>query len=223
MLALARLGDEAYGVTIRREIRGPDRPHDRHRRGLRHAGAARREKPRAVPHLGSAAGAGRTGPEVFHADGGGNARAPALDGDAGADDGRALARIPGRSSVSRPSPPRLAAALVRLLPAERNGPFLAADLAQEFDDLAAAEGLAAARRWYWKQAWWVIAPTVAPAIIVAVRRELTAMEATNRELRAVSCELSAVSCERAAERLGEAWPRCPAVLPAARGCGRRRS
>ena len=54
--------------------------------------------------------------------------------------------------MTRTSPPRLAAALVRVLPADRNGPFLAADMAQEFDDLAAEKGLAAARRWYWKQA-----------------------------------------------------------------------
>jgi putative ABC transport system permease protein len=50
-----------------------------------------------------------------------------------------------------PSPPRLAAALVRLLPAGTNGPFLAADIAQEFDELVAARGEAAARRWYWQQ------------------------------------------------------------------------
>ena len=53
---------------------------------------------------------------------------------------------------ARPAPPRLAAALVRRLPAGGDGPFLAADLAQEFDDLVAARGVAAARRWYWRQA-----------------------------------------------------------------------
>ena len=50
----------------------------------------------------------------------------------------------------QPSPPSLAALLVRLLPADGNEAFLAADLAQEFDELAATAGIAAARRWYWK-------------------------------------------------------------------------
>ena len=55
------------------------------------------------------------------------------------------------SKPGAPSPPRLAQALVRMLPAE-NRAFLAADLAEEFDELAATVGAAAARRWYWKQA-----------------------------------------------------------------------
>ena len=50
-----------------------------------------------------------------------------------------------------PTPPRLARALLRILPAADNGPFLAADLAEEFEQLAAIQGAAAARRWYWKQ------------------------------------------------------------------------
>jgi predicted permease len=57
--------------------------------------------------------------------------------------------------VTRPapaSPPRLARALVRLLPAADNHSFLLADLDEEFSDIAASAGLAPARRWYWKQA-----------------------------------------------------------------------
>ena len=50
-----------------------------------------------------------------------------------------------------PSPPSLAQALVRILAAAENRTFLAADLAEEFDELAATVGAAAARRWYWKQ------------------------------------------------------------------------
>jgi len=49
-------------------------------------------------------------------------------------------------------PPRLAQALVRLLPAGEDHAFLAADLAEEFDALAATAGATVARRWYWKQA-----------------------------------------------------------------------
>ena len=63
-----------------------------------------------------------------------------------------------------PSPPRVAAALVRLLPASGNGAFLAADMAQEFEDLAAAEGVGAARRWYWKQACLSAPPLIRQSI-----------------------------------------------------------
>ena len=55
------------------------------------------------------------------------------------------------SKPGAPSPPPLAQALVRMLPAAENRAFLAADLAEEFDELAATAGAAAARRWYWKQ------------------------------------------------------------------------
>ena len=56
------------------------------------------------------------------------------------------------SKPGAPSPPPLAQALIRMLPAAENRAFLAADLAEEFDELAATVGAAAARRWYWKQA-----------------------------------------------------------------------
>jgi len=59
-----------------------------------------------------------------------------------------------------PSPPGLAQALVRLLASAENREFLAADLAEEFDDLAATAGAAAARRWYWKQTCLSAAPLV---------------------------------------------------------------
>ena len=39
-----------------------------------------------------------------------------------------------------------------MLPTAEDHAFLAADLAEEFDELAATAGRAAARRWYWKQA-----------------------------------------------------------------------
>jgi predicted permease len=47
-----------------------------------------------------------------------------------------------------------------MLPAAENHSFLAADLAEEFDDLAATAGTAAARRWYWKQTCLSVAPLV---------------------------------------------------------------
>ncbi len=56
------------------------------------------------------------------------------------------------SKPGAPSPPPLAQALVHMLSVAENRPFLAADLAEEFDELAAAVGAVAARRWYWKQA-----------------------------------------------------------------------
>lgn len=55
------------------------------------------------------------------------------------------------NDARRPSPPRLAAALLRLLPAGDNRRFLVADLAEEFQHIASTRGLAVARRWYWKQ------------------------------------------------------------------------
>jgi putative ABC transport system permease protein len=50
-----------------------------------------------------------------------------------------------------PQAPPLARALIRLLPAAEDRGFLVADLDEEFEDLAGTAGLAAARRWYWKQ------------------------------------------------------------------------
>jgi hypothetical protein len=58
----------------------------------------------------------------------------------------------------RPSPPRLARALLRLLPAGQDQAFLAADLDEEFQDIAVTAGLVSARRWYWKQVWLSAAP-----------------------------------------------------------------
>src|SRR4051812_37805732 len=50
-----------------------------------------------------------------------------------------------------PIAPPLARALIRLLTPGEDRSFLIADLEEEFQDLAAAAGVAAARRWYWKQ------------------------------------------------------------------------
>jgi predicted permease len=66
---------------------------------------------------------------------------------------------------------------VRLLPAEQNGAFLAADMAQEFDDLVAVQGIAAARRWYWKQAC-----LSAPPLILRRLSTLAAPAAGGRRL-----------------------------------------
>src|ERR671920_2191886 len=62
------------------------------------------------------------------------------------------------SQPGRSLPPRLARALVHLLPGVEDHAFLVADLEEEFDDLAATHGIAAARRWYWKQACLSIVP-----------------------------------------------------------------
>ena len=71
--------------------------------------------------------------------------------------------------VRKPAPPRLAAALVRMLPAAGNEAFLAADMAQEFDDLVASRGVAAARRWYWKQAFLSALPLIRRRLSVVIR------------------------------------------------------
>jgi hypothetical protein len=70
--------------------------------------------------------------------------------------------------VRKPAPPRLASALVRMRRG-RNEAFLAADMAQEFDDLVASRGVAAARRWYWKQAFLSALPLIRRRLSVVIR------------------------------------------------------
>jgi len=65
-------------------------------------------------------------------------------------------------------PPLVAQALVRLLPVGRDHACLAADLAEEFADLAATAGTAAARRWYWKQVCLSAPPLVRHRILTLV-------------------------------------------------------
>ena len=50
-----------------------------------------------------------------------------------------------------PAPPPLARLLIHLLSANDDAQFLVEDLAEEFEQLAASDGAAPARRWYWKQ------------------------------------------------------------------------
>ena len=71
------------------------------------------------------------------------------------------------------APPPLAQALIHMLAAPENRAFLAADLAEEFDQLAATMGAAAARRWYWKQACLSAPPLIASRMMSAApdRRE----------------------------------------------------
>jgi putative ABC transport system permease protein len=64
------------------------------------------------------------------------------------------------SRTGAPAPPPLARALVRVLSGADDRDFLAADLAEEFDDIAATAGIAAARRWYWQQVWLSTPPLV---------------------------------------------------------------
>jgi hypothetical protein len=50
-----------------------------------------------------------------------------------------------------PAAPRLARLLMDWMSSGDDAAFLAADLTEEFEQLAANDGAAAARRWYWKQ------------------------------------------------------------------------
>ena len=54
-----------------------------------------------------------------------------------------------------------------MLPAAGNTAFLEADLAQEFDELVATQGLRVARRWYWRQACLSAPPLIRARAIAA--------------------------------------------------------
>jgi hypothetical protein len=82
------------------------------------------------------------------------------------------------SKPGAPTPPTLARALVRMLPAAEDRAFLAADLAEEFDELAATVGAAAARRWYWKQTCLSAPPLVRRRVmtLITLRTMSTALD-----------------------------------------------
>src|SRR5262245_59359284 len=88
------------------------------------------------------------------------------------------------STPGAPSPPPLAQALVRMLPAAENGAFLAADLAEEFDELAATVGAAAARRWYWKQACLSTPPLVRQRVTTLITSRMVSAAPDRRDRRA---------------------------------------
>jgi len=69
-----------------------------------------------------------------------------------------------------------------MLPAE-NRAFLAADLAEEFDELAAAVGAAAARRWYWKQVCLSAPPLIRRRATTLIRSRMMAAAPGQREGR----------------------------------------
>ena len=186
MLALAHQGDDAYGVTNPARDRSAHRPDGGHRRGLCDAGAARGEGARAVPRVRSAAGARRTRQKILQPHRNRGSSAPAFDRDARAHDGRTVARFMGRPVMSNPgapSPPGLAQALVRLLLAPENRAFLAADLAEEFDELAATVGAAAARRWYWKQACLSAPPLIRQRVTTLITSRMMSAAPDRREGR----------------------------------------
>jgi hypothetical protein len=88
--------------------------------------------------------------------------------------------------VTRPdtlSPPPLAQALVRVLAAAQDRAFLTADLAEEFDELAAAVGAAAARRWYWKQACLSAAPLIRQRVATSITARMKSGAPDPREGR----------------------------------------
>ncbi len=58
--------------------------------------------------------------------------------------------------------------LVRLLSAADNHAFIAADLEEEFADIAAAAGAVAARRWYWKQTCLSLLPLLRHRLSTAI-------------------------------------------------------
>ena len=90
----------------------------------------------------------------------------------------------------QPSPPRLAALLVRLLPADGNEAFLAGDMEQEFDELAATAGIAAARRWYWKQACLSVRPLIGRHVSSTIDRAMRHhSRGRNRTMQALGNDL----------------------------------
>jgi predicted permease len=91
-----------------------------------------------------------------------------------------------------PSPPPLAQALVRLLAPPENRDFIATDLAEEFDELAATVGSAAARRWYWKQACLSAPPLIRQRLSELIRTRGTSGQPerpTGRAFMGVSADL----------------------------------
>ena len=88
-----------------------------------------------------------------------------------------------------PSPPRLAALLVRLLPAAGNRDFLAADLEQEFDELVVTRGIAAARRWYWTQACLSARPLIGFRICSTIDRAVHPSRGRNGIMQAIGNDL----------------------------------
>jgi putative ABC transport system permease protein len=109
-------------------------------------------------------------------------------------------RVPGA-----PSPPPLAQALVRLLSTAENQAFLVADLAEEFDDLAATAGRAAARRWYWKQACLSVAPLVRHRVSTLVSSLMRSVAPARREGRRFMLQ-SFITDLRYAWRMGRRAP-----------------
>ena len=91
---------------------------------------------------------------------------------------------------SGPLPPRLASAIVRRLPAAGNEAFLEADMAQEFEEIVATQGLRAARRWYWRQACLSAPPLLrrrAAAAMTTLARQVPS--ATGRTVHALAGDL----------------------------------
>jgi putative ABC transport system permease protein len=82
------------------------------------------------------------------------------------------------STTGAPAPPRLARAIVRILPAAGDRAFLAADLAEEFEDIAMTAGVPAARRWYWRQVWLSTPPLLRRRVATLVSTLLQSHAAT---------------------------------------------
>jgi len=83
--------------------------------------------------------------------------------------------------VVKPSPPRLARTLLRLLPAGEDHRFLIDDLAEEFEDIASTAGVTAARRWYWKQIWLSAPPLVGRRAAILATALVASVATVQRE------------------------------------------
>ena len=81
----------------------------------------------------------------------------------------------------KPSPPRLARTLLRLLPAGEDHRFLIDDLAEEFEDIASTAGVTAARRWYWKQIWLSAPPLVGRRAAILATALVASVATVQRE------------------------------------------
>src|SRR5688572_5658882 len=69
-----------------------------------------------------------------------------------------------------PMPPRLASLLLRLAADREDRSFILEDAREEFERIVQTDGMRAANRWYWRQAWSSVRP-------LAQRRTTTALTA----------------------------------------------
>jgi putative ABC transport system permease protein len=92
-----------------------------------------------------------------------------------------------------------------MLPAAENHRFLVGDLAEEFDDLAATAGTAAARRWYWKQVCLSASPLVRRRVSTAISSLMMSIAPAGRAGR-ISMLQSLITDLRYAWRLSRRAP-----------------